>query len=502
MKILLLPLILFPVLSFCQLDADGWTILDPSTVDKIVYVSSTSGNDSLAAAYTYPNDLIGDDPRSPIDIIAFETVDAAMQTVGNFESTWILFKTGDVFATGLEARSGLNEDSPMVYSYYGAHTSPPLFKTGKKRGINFCCNELENFWVIGLHFYAHTRDPDSPDFEGFDGGANGIRVYTSTPYSNVLIEGCSFRFYKGSTFQGPDELGGFSFRRNLVLDSYSADSHSSGFFSSKPNGFFMVENIFDHNGWYKQSIDLNNQEEGMATIFNHNTYFSNTSNSVFKDNGFYRPSSIGTKWISSSEGKSFNVRIENNLYHDCEVGMSIGGNDLTDPYRFQDFVVTGNVITSAGKSRPTGRNLGWGINIVDWNGGVVKENYLLHQQQEDITNVYAFSINQWNKDVTIEDNVIYGMKNADIFQLTNTVLDSITIKNNEITFLSNPSRYLVEMDAAYTVEFKDNAFYAEDEITNPFKVSGATYDLEDWNSTFGQDTIVVGDVGYLVPVAR
>ena len=51
----------------------------------------------------------------------------------------------------------------------------------------------------------------------------------------------------------------------------------------------LEENIFDHNGWYVQQPDNtnNNSEGGQATMFNHNTYFSDSSDTISRRNIFF-----------------------------------------------------------------------------------------------------------------------------------------------------------------------------------------------------------------------
>jgi hypothetical protein len=89
-------------------------------------------------------------------------------------------------------------------------------------------------------------------------------------------------------------------RRCLFLDNYCATAHSQGLYTNEIS-LTLEENIFDHNGWLIRQIESGNeQDSGQATMFNHNTYFTNAHTVVFRGNMFLRGSSIGTKWTANS----------------------------------------------------------------------------------------------------------------------------------------------------------------------------------------------------------
>ncbi len=159
---------------YSQQDAEGWTILDPTKADKVIYVSNSEGDDGDAQVYELPSSAIGNDPFFPSsNIKAFKTVEAAISGIVDGEAVWVLLKRGDTFTTGLQPKSGKSADEPFLYSSYGSSNQPPLLKTGAESGVWHCCTALENFWVVGLSFYAHTRDPDSPEYVS-DAGDRGF----------------------------------------------------------------------------------------------------------------------------------------------------------------------------------------------------------------------------------------------------------------------------------------------------------------------------------------
>src|SRR5690606_8303540 len=126
----------------------------------------------------------------------------------------------------------------------------------------------------------------------------------------------------------------------------------------------LQENLFDHNGWRIQSRESNSDKaDGQATMFNHNTYFTSAQGVLFERNLFLRASSIGNKWTATDSNPSRGVVMNDNLYAEGEIGISIGGNNPLGPLRFRDVVMRNNVLTDIGRARPTNRSLAWGVEI-------------------------------------------------------------------------------------------------------------------------------------------
>lgn len=487
---------------FAQLNSDGWTILNPSKASKVVYVSSSSGSDETGTAYALPSGSVGADPQNPSQQInAFKTIAAAELQVNNGEAAWILLKKGDTFYEGLKVKSGNSNTEPAVYSYYGEGTEPPLLKTGAEMGINktffstFIDLKHVHSWIIGLSFYAHTRNPDDPEYVS-TAGKPGFNFYAGVDKTtgnkilidDILIEGCRFSYYSNNVINGPGIITNIKLRRNVFLNNYSETGHSQGLFTSNIDGVVLEENIFDHNGWNKQSINSNNDKTGgQATIFNHNTYFVDSKNAVFKGNSFYRPSSIGTKWTAQNgEASASNISITNNLYYDFEVGISIGGNDTVAPYRFKNIDISGNVFSAAGLSRPTKRTLGWHVEIDDWDGGNVSNNLLIHQNSEEITNGWGVKVRGYTRNVQLNHNILYNLKHAHgmIFDLAH--LDGISITDNELGLDLQGSRYFVTMSQQKSSMFESNTYYSLGASDPQFRVGGTTMNFEGWKTSVNE----------------
>ncbi|MDA8018036.1 MAG: hypothetical protein MPN21_11370, partial [Thermoanaerobaculia bacterium] len=102
-------------------DANGWTDLTPSPDSRLIYVSSSTGNDN--------ND--GLSPGSPK-----ETVASARALLRHGFPDWLLLRKGDIFDEGLGhiRTSGRSWTEPQVWTSYGGGSTRPLLRTGTSNG--------------------------------------------------------------------------------------------------------------------------------------------------------------------------------------------------------------------------------------------------------------------------------------------------------------------------------------------------------------------------------
>lgn len=477
-------------------DNQGWTVLDPVQVEKILYVSAT-GDDASAQVYTLPSEAVGEDPQLPQGPVnAFQTIEGAASNVSDGEAAWILLQRGDTFENqSLVKKQGTSEQAPFVYSYYGAEGAAPLLKTGAAGAINVCCEDFAHFWIVGLSFYAHTRNPDDPDYQGPRGNP-GFRFLAQNSHriENILVEGCTFRYYANNVVQGQGEFANVRIRRNGIFDNYSTTAHSQGLYAGNVEDLVLEENVFDHNGWYRQATDTqpgtDSKANGQGTKFNHNTYFANVSDVRFVGNAFYRPSSIGTKWTANNgPGSASGIEMTDNLYHDCELAISIGGNDTdpANPYRFRDIVLRDNVISSPGLSAPTNRVLGWGIEIDDWDQGQAVNNLIIHQNSEGVRNGQGIILKGQNREVVIEDNVLYDLVNTIGFDVREIVsLSEVAIRQNvvEADLATKQAARLSEPLASYP--FTGNTYVAADPGEPSFRIGADNLNLAQWQERTGE----------------
>lgn len=441
--------------------SDGWTIFKPSKNSFIVYVSSSEGDDATGIIYTIKD--VGDDPFSPkihSNLKPFKTFKAAFEKTRNNHPDWILVKRGDSFFENIRVKNGKSLLEPFLIAAYGNNKSNPIFNTADKTALQVCCRSTSNIAIQGLDFYAHTRDPKTSFYISPDGGS-GFNIYVAENYTikNILLEGNRFKFYGGSGIQGPGKFINIVLRRNSFLDSYSTTSHSQGLYAANVT-MKLEENIFDHNGWLKQADKDIGTKQGAATIFNHNIYFANSNNVEIVNNVFLRSSSIHNKFTANKgKNSSTNIIIKNNLYVDGEMGISAGGN-ATDAYRFKDFEINNNVMLNIGRSRPTGRTLGWGMEIQDWDGGIISNNYFLNQENPFVNNVFGLKISGTNRGVQVENNKFYNLMNGHALVLKNESDEkSISITNNKFQFKQNSDFIIKYENDLKSYLFENNQYF-------------------------------------------
>jgi len=482
----------------------GWTVFTPSADTRIMYVS-TSGNDSTGQVYSKISAEVGTDPFKPEGAIRpFATYAAAFTHARAGYSDWILFKRGETLyqVIGSNVVSGRSNTEPFLVGSYGSSGLSPLLKIGAKSGVtitkaNSKLGTLQYIAILGLRFYSHTRNPSDVEFVNNDGGhgLNMLAYGEGNAVKNILIEGCAFLYNKGNNAQGSYNgiMEDIKVRRSVFLHSYSHDSHAQGLYAHGVNRMLVEENVFDHNGWLvQQTTGSNTQTGGQATMFNHNTYFSGVKNVIMVNNVFLRPSSIQNKFTANDGvGSAGPITVQNNLYVDGEVVISLGGN-VDGPLRFKDIKVLDNIITNINISRPTNRTLAWGISIQDWDGGLVKNNYILNT---DHGNSYAiYNVGTSSRNVTISNNHVYNFKNlSNAFKISASKgidATNMVFSNNKISL---PSDYSYMINAEYATSgkwtFSGNQYFSEKLDSRSFNYNKVNVTFDNWKSQSGDNSV-------------
>jgi len=496
-------------------DAQGFSILKPSSDSRIIYVSSSGGSDTTGTFYSPSSPEVGADPLQPAQAIKpYKSVDKAMAQARVGYPDWVLLKRGDTWTRTavISAKSGRAPAERALIGAYGpASAARPLIRTGTAGGVQFY-KKVSFAAVVGLHFYAHHRDPASPDFVGFAAAANptGMWSYASdatAPNQTILVEDCVFRFYSNNVVQGTEKNSDIVVRRCQFLDDYSTTSHSQGMYT-KDASVLLEENLFDHNGWYKQSyVQLNDKAEGQATYFNHNTYFTNTGDTVFRRNLFLRASSIGNKFTANPTGgadqiMARNVLLDDNLYVEGEIGVSAGGNtDNGTGHRWENILIMNNVLLDIGRGRPTNRSLGWGIDVNDWDGGKVSGNTFCHYGDATVKNIYALSCIGHTRDLEITGNVISGLKsNKYAISIDGDPKSNITVKDNQLQLGGTDMLLISTAVAGSTITFAQNRYFTSaTPASSHFQVKGAKVDFGGWVTQTGETGGQLKKLGYPDP---
>jgi len=214
---------------------------------------------------------------------------------------------------------------------------------------------------------------------------------------------------------------------------------------------------------------------------------ANAKGVLLYGNIFLRPASMGNKWTANSgQNSARNLAMINNLYIDGEIGISIGGNN-PGPLRFNNIAISDNVMMNIGRSRPTNRVLAWGIEVKDWDGGEIKNNFFLHQEEELVTNVYAMEVNSEtnSQNINIFENVIYGLSapsSAEILRIKGTEASNINFNDNYIYGMGSST--LIEHNGVKSAHIFSNNFYSRENENGDWFKDDSSLSFEDWTTTY------------------
>ncbi len=316
------------------INSDGWTTVTPAADTHVIYVSSSAGSDK--------ND--GSSPNDPV-----QSISRGVGLLRNGSADWLLLKCGDTWNGGLGVwrKSGRSNDEPMLIGSYGTGDRP-LLKTGIDSGFwaaSISNQEIDHIDIIGLHFYADGRDPNSTTYVGpYD--TTGIDILTKT--DGITIEDCQVEDYAVNinlqSYYGP--ITNAQIRRNVIDDAYATSTHSQGLYGFGVSNLLIEGNTFDQNGF-------NTEVAGAGpTYYNHDCYLSsNNTGVIVRDNIFARAAGYGL------QARSGGI-VENNLFIDDPIGMSFGlVNGATPPpaASAESSTATSLSVAECSTARPTAR---------------------------------------------------------------------------------------------------------------------------------------------------
>jgi hypothetical protein len=431
---------------------EGWTDWTDSSDTQNVYVSSSSGDDN--------NDGLS-------EAKAVKTIAKGKLILRNGFPDHLLLKRGDVWneALGTWSKSGKSASEPIVVAYYGDATERPLLKTGDKGAVYAAPNSTVNYVsLIGLHFYAHTRDPDSPDFVGA-AGEEGIRWLATT--DGLLIEDVYVQFYRATNITVQGMIQNAAIRRSIIADAYSTSSHSQGIYAQEVTNLLIEGNVFDHNGW--------NEEVSGAqkTQFNHNMYINATCNNlIVKDNISVRAASHGLQARPGGD-------VMGNLFVDVPIGFSYGlvlGDSPPKPGGVTG-EVAGNVILAGTDIEPEALPRGFGIELGNIKKASIHDNFILHDKSAKPYGA-AISLNDNGiglHDLTIENNVIYDWRgNLNISSGADFL--NVLIKGNQVQ-APDDMTLLVSASGGFPsqIRWENNTWFSANPANKWFSGNGKTY---------------------------
>ena len=458
--------------------SDGFTDVTKSSDSRVVYVSSSGGSDSNNGLST----------GSPVKTLA-----KAKSLVRSGMPDHILLKKGDTWSESLGKwrMSGRNAQEPMLIGSYGTGARPQL-KTGAGYAISTDGASVHDVAIIGLHFNAHTRDPESSSFTGTDGTA-GLRMIGSL--KNFLIEDNLIDNYSMnvsiSDYNG--RHSNIKIRRNVITDSYkSPTGDASGIYAKGVDGLLIEGNTIDRNGWSK----WNSKIYGAQPTPGHNVYLNaDNSGVVVKGNLIANGGSHGL------QARAGGI-ITDNTFLKNPIGMSFGlVNGATAVVGGVKGEIAGNVFLDTRDIQTSGRGWGWAIEIANTKAGAnvrVHHNVFAGDTAKRAGAIqlgYGDASNKYStvgvNDLTIEDNVVYGWYRAVDMASGFTPgvtgyknLNNLTVRNNDFQQLH--SSKLVSHSSTYksSEEFwSGNAYYDSDSSTSGwFSIGSTTTSFDSWKS--------------------
>lgn len=438
-----------------QVNADGWTVIQPATDTQFIFVSSSEGSDSNS----------GRTPNSPVRTLAH-----AKQLMRDQSSDWMLLKRGDVWdeAFGSWNFSGRSEDEPVVITTYGDASERPIIRPGDAHAIQTGFGrEVNNVAIVGLRFEADMQD---------NGGKIGIRWLSSG--EGLLIEDCFIRGFKDNIIiQGTGTFEDVVIRRSVIVDSYSNSSHSQGLFAKDVTGILLEENIFDANG---ENLSVSG---AVGTGFNQNIYLQvGVLDAVLRGNIASNGPAAGAQLRSGGIA-------EDNLFYQNSLGLRFGYRELAWPEQYASGRIEGNVVL--GGDLTGTEQQGIGLWIERFKDTVVQRNVVANSGEGN-ENV-AINLSGYGEAFIIQGNVTHDWTNGSNGHGLKSFIrpgEGSVIMNNTWSMEDSPK--LVTVKYTENIQFLGNESYSTTNTSGQFSVGGAVMSFDQWENQSFTDSELQG----------
>lgn len=265
-------------------DANGYTILRPSSDSLIIYVSNRTGAVNSPNCRVTPTQAGSDVFRPTGTITPCRDIEYAKglleEPARRGKPDYLLFRRGDTwqnFPGFFEFTRGRSRQEPVVIGSYAPAsdtssdaTKRPLFVHDFNEGVALMLKpqefDITNIAVIDLHLFLNVTS-ETP-WSTF-----GVLMNSNAPYgvSNVLVENIKTeRFFAGTRVTAePDNIRpqNVALRRNVYVDGLIFDDQGGGI-SGDGDNILVEDNWFDRNGHRSLTGSLEN-----TTFRSHAWYF-------------------------------------------------------------------------------------------------------------------------------------------------------------------------------------------------------------------------------------
>lgn len=432
------------------LDAQGFTVVTPASDTRIVYVSSSTGNDAN-------NGLSASTP--------VQTLSRGQSLIRDGYADWLLLKRGDTFgAFGWWQKRGRSPSEPVVIGAYGTGPRPQI-NTGTGFGLvtyAFGVNgrNYDNLVIQSLSFFPHTYNHTNGN-----GELAGIRLLGQA--SNVLIEDCRIAGYKDNVVLDPADRGlrDVTIRRCQIVDAHAGagvgNGHSQGIYvGANVQRLTLAENVIDHNGWRPNT-------QADRTFNNHNVYVqAGAKDVVLRDNVITRAGMYGIKFNAGGTATgNFFARNSESVYLE------------------RASLVAGNVITEA-VDHPFG---GWGVGINTQKApsATIRGNLVMKALSATASGVAGIQLfnNGTPFSGLVEYNTVYNWRNGLLIGTPGSGPGSVQIRFNQVhTVQSDTAAADQRSSAAQATFVYSGNVYSAGTRTNVNRIGSNYLSVSQWRT--------------------
>lgn len=463
-------------------EEQGWTNFQPSLDTRVVYVSSSTGNDNN-------NGLSESSPK--------RTIAAGKSLMRHGFPDWLLLKRGDVWTESLGQWrvSGRSPSEMMLIGSYGTATQRPLLLTGTSHGLftnlgGGSAPSIDYVAFVGIHFTPHLYvGVGSPS--GFSWLVGG---------THLLIEDCLFeRYMNNLTIQGFDNWRrNTTIRRNVLREAFATTAATSGqgLYAAGCDGLTIEENVFDHNGWC-ESIP-----GAVPSIFRHGIYIQTGSGRGNNHNVVVSGNIIANSAATGLQLRSGGI-CRNNLFLRNPIHVLLGGGHQLDfsgvEADFHDNVLLDGRDIDAINPR------GWCVTAANIRRGEVRRNLIAHQVNGTAPRAFDLDSNHGVgiSNLSFLNNVIYNWSDAGCLQVVGTKFQDITVFGNQFQeYRASGSQALFRSSDAQNLRniFSGrNTFHSNANASRWIRVGQVFQDLQSWKNTVGDTSSVAMAVPYPMP---